>query len=154
MRLAFVMLAVLVAGCGEQYPTPQPPPLRGASEVRITVNGDGLHPIATITDPARVAKVVAFVNANLSGWETPMFGVPVPGITAQFYTGTQFQGHFGVGKNFFETNRGCTFCSRSASRQEVMEFIALLDVDPGYLDINYRGPPRDTSPTPAPSPAP
>jgi hypothetical protein len=146
LRALIAVGALLLGGCFEGVPTKQPPPVGAVDEVHVTANGDGLHPIAIIDDPVRVKAIVSFVNARGSGWETSPFGVPVPAVNAQLYVEGKFLGKFGAGHNFFETNRGCGFCSRSASTEEVTEFLKLLDVDERYLDINYRpNPPQSTN---------
>ena len=83
----------------------------------------------TITDPVRVAKVVQFVDARNSDWQTPWYGIPVPGVTAEFWRDKEFLGHLGAGPEFFETQRQGAFASRVASKGEVSAFVQLLDVD-------------------------
>lgn len=138
-RLVCLMTTVLLAAsCGK--PIPELPELGGVNAIYITVHGDGLRPIAEITDPSRIAEIVAFVNARRTGWSMPWYGVPIPAVTAQFCDGDKFKGHFGAGANFFETDLGCTFCSRYAFANEVKTFLNLLQVDARYLDWDFKDP--------------
>lgn len=118
---------------------PDAPPLGNVTEIRVTVHGDDDNPIATITDPARISAIVEFVDARRSSWSVPFDGVPIPAVSAKFYDGETYEGHFAAGQTFFETNRTCRFCARSASSAEVRRFLDLLQVDVRYLDRRYKG---------------
>jgi hypothetical protein len=39
----------------------------------------------TITDPARLAKIVAFARAHADGWGNPWYGTPVGNISLEIY---------------------------------------------------------------------
>ena len=106
-------------------PTRSFPPIVGAT--RITVVDPGNSP-SDITDPVRITSICAFINRRSGGWggANDMYGVPVPRMRADFFAGKSFLGHFGVGDGFFESQRGGTFASRPASRDEVAEFAGLI----------------------------
>lgn len=74
---------------------------------KIVVRADHNKTLSTITDTDRIMKIVAFIDERRKGWSKPWVGVPVPTIVADLYDGDKFKGHFGVGKNFFETQRFC-----------------------------------------------
>jgi hypothetical protein len=90
--------------------------------------------VKEIRDPGQVARIVAFANANLSGYREPWFGEPLPAIDVAFYDRRRYVGHFGVGLEFFEIHRGSiTFMSRPASEQQVHEIMQLINVDDDVL---------------------
>ena len=47
--------------------------------------------------------------------------------TAEFYSGSDFKGSFGIGENFFESQRNGGFFSKSAAPSEVRRFLDLLE---------------------------
>jgi hypothetical protein len=50
-------------------------------------------------------------------------------VTVQFYDGAEFKGHFGVGRNFLETQREGGFFSQRVSSAEVRRFLDLVGVN-------------------------
>lgn len=102
------------------------PALAGISQVELKGEGGKLV-IATITEPAKIEALVAFVNARRDGWGTPWHGVPVPRVRADF-RGAEFQGNFGAGPGFFTTHRAGGFWSRDASEEDLAEFARLAGV--------------------------
>ncbi|MDB6101213.1 MAG: hypothetical protein JWO52_1212 [Gammaproteobacteria bacterium] len=70
----------------------------------------------TITDPARIAKIVAFARAHAEGWGNPWYGTPVGNISLEIYAAEKFLGHLAIGWNFLEA-QGCDgdFMSRDLS---------------------------------------
>jgi len=85
--------------------------------------------LKTVTAREQLDKVVAFVDGQRTGWERPWSGIPVPQVTAEFYDGATFKGHFGVGPGFFETHREGDFASKSATAAECAAFLRLLGVN-------------------------
>jgi hypothetical protein len=70
---------------------------------------------------------VAFVDGHRSGWEAPAGGVLVPEYVVNFYSGEEFRGHFGCGRNFFETQRdGRGFFLKDVGNEDVAEFQVLI----------------------------
>lgn len=57
----------------------------------------------------------------------------MPKVEAEFFDGQRFKGSFGVGENFFETQREGGFFSKTASSNGVREFLTLLNVDDANL---------------------
>ena len=104
------------------------PELRGVTKAEVRTNQNEL--IREISDPEQIRQLVTFVNARRTGWGDRFDGVPVPERVVNFYEGNEFRGHFGWGKDFFETqrdNRG--FFSREANPEEVKEFRRILGMD-------------------------
>jgi hypothetical protein len=95
----------------------------------VTVVGRDGGKVVKITDQQVVSQIVAFVDSRRTGWETPWYGIPVPTVRTEFFSGAQFKGSFGSGANFFETHREGAFYSQSASPSEVQRFLDLLGVD-------------------------
>lgn len=104
------------------------PALGHVSSVSV-VDKDGKGPLVKITDQQKISEIVAFVDSHRKGWETTWYGIPVPAVTAEFYTGTELKGSFGAGRDFFETQRSGIFCSQQASANDVRHFLDLLGVD-------------------------
>ncbi len=128
-RLFIVLLiaSATVAGCclgpwGTTYP-PLGPVTR--IEVKDDRKDDHVH---VIDDPAEVQRVVEFVNGHRRGWGwlSDWAGVPVPQVSAYFYNGTEFKGHFGVGPGFFECQREGDFASKHCSDSQGRLFLKLV----------------------------
>jgi hypothetical protein len=125
--------AVMINACTS--PLQDFPPWGKVTRIEIlkttSPHGDVLK---EISDPDQVAKIVAFVNANRTGYREPWFGEPIPRIDVAFYDRNLYQGHFGVGPEFFEIHRGSiTFMSRPASEEEVNEIMELINLDSDLL---------------------
>lgn len=111
------------------------PPWRRVTRVEVlkTDNPRG-DLVKEIRDPARVARIVAFANENLTGYREPWLGEPLPAIDVAFFDRRRYVGHFGVGAEFFEIHRGSiTFMSRPASEQQVREIMRLINMDDDVL---------------------
>ena len=135
---AFVCLmsaALLFGGCRLVAPLASYPPLGAVARIEVKTGSiDG--PMRVIDDPAEVARVVAFVDERRGGWggSADWVGVPVPQVSADFYSGSEFLGHFGVGPGFFECHRKGSFASQSCTESEERHFLELL----GLPDHNLR----------------
>lgn len=128
--LSFALLLAACASSMRDFPA-----WNGVTRVRIVAttreHGDV---VKEIDDPAQVEKIVAFANANLTGYHEPWLGEPLPPIEVAFYDRRLYRGHFGVGPDFFEIHRGeITFMSRPASYQQVREFMELIGLDESVL---------------------
>ncbi len=106
-------------------PTRSFAPFVGVTRIKVF---DTQGNATVINDPSRIASICTFVNryANQWGGTGDLFGVPLPGVKADFSAGPVFLGHFGVGANFFETQRDGDFASHSASASEVSTFYRLV----------------------------
>jgi len=105
------------------------PPVGKVTKIEVTNNMS--TPLKKITEKNQIAKITAFVDKNSSGWGGfgDWAGVPVPKVVINFYDGEKFKGHFGVGANFFETQRNGDFMSQNASEGEREEFLNLIGID-------------------------
>jgi hypothetical protein len=138
--LPVLVLSIALTGCGTGPRTFQ---MLGPV-TSVTVTGrDGLHPIATVTDGKAISQIVAFVDSHRTGWGTPWYGIPVPVVTVQFYDGAEFKGHFGVGRNFLETQREGGFFSQRVSSAEVRRFLDLVGVNASSVYGEKSGEPRN-----------
>jgi hypothetical protein len=123
--ISFLFVLIGLAGCGG-HSTHNFAVL--GSVTAISVKGsDPSHSSTKITDGRAITQIVAFVDAHRNGWVAPWFGVPVPIEVAEFYSGTEFKGSFGVGKDFLETQRDGSFFLQSATSNEVSSFLKLLN---------------------------
>ena len=133
MQQVFRVLSVAslasTAACQSSVPVPPFPDFGPAARVVVTGRGGGdtLAVLSAPADSARIAALVRFANVRNSGWARPWYGVPVPRVTVLFF-GTEFQGSFGAGPNFFETQRSGDFASRAATPTEISEFTRLLGI--------------------------
>jgi hypothetical protein len=116
--IALPVAFMLFSACSRTFP-----PFEGTTRVDVRTNLDSL---ASITDSAAIAGLVAFVNDHRRGWGQPWAGVPVPDLGVVLYRGTQVQGSFYVGTNFFAAQREGDFFSRNADRADVAAFRRLL----------------------------
>lgn len=120
------------------------PPLKPPIDVVIVLAGAS-DTLRTITGPDSIARLLAFVNDRNHGWgELDMFGVPIPKITAGFYTSRdavsrEYRGRFGAGATFFETQRAGSLGTRPATIEELEEFAGLIGVPPNWF-VNGPGP--------------
>ena len=90
---------------------------------------DGSKYLWTISDPEKLTQIVAFVDGRRTGWSKLWYGTPVPIVEVRLFDGDIHKGVFGVGKNFFETQREGSFFSKRASSSDVRDFLKMLDVD-------------------------
>jgi hypothetical protein len=136
-RLLIVLLlsAVAVSGCclgpwGTTYP-----PLGPVTRIEVKA-GLNDKQVRVIDDPAEVQRVVEFVDGHRRGWGwlSDWAGVPVPQVSADFYNGSEFKGHFGVGPGFFECQREGDFASKHCWGPQERRFLELV----GLPDYQFR----------------
>jgi len=135
MLIVTLLAAVAVAGfCLGPWGTSYPP-LGPITRVEIRVQSG--KTLRTIDDPSEVKQLVEFVDEHRHGWGwiSGWVGIPVPQVTAEFYNGSRFQGHFGVGPGFFECQRIGDFASKGAWRSQERRFLELV----GLPDYQLRG---------------
>ena len=139
-RLVHMLAATLFALCGcvaVNPPVELPPLPSDVSEVRVVSKvGCSLPNVGTgdlcssISDPSRIAEVVAFVNARPNGWSTPFAGAPIHPVHVQFYRDGRFIDAFGVSPSSFERNN---FLSQRASHEDVDEALRLAGLNRTHL---------------------
>lgn len=128
-----LMSAVLLSGgCRLGPPVRSYSPLGQVTRVEVKTGPSGDH-VRVIDDPAEVGRIVEFVNGHRGGWggSSDWLGVPVPQVSAYFYSGSEFRGHFGVGPGFFECQREGDFSSKRCAGAEARQFLDLVGL-PGH----------------------
>ena len=133
MSLSWLLLVVLLlGGCSLVLPVRSYPPLGVVTRIEVKDRRNG-NPVRVIDDPAAVKRVVEFVDGQERGWggQADWAGVPIPQVSAYFYNGSEFLGHFGVGSGFFECQRVGDFSSKSCSTAHERLFLELIGL-PGY----------------------
>jgi hypothetical protein len=139
MRLVTIIVSLLATtGCVmTDPPTALPPIASEVNEVRVIAKVGCDQPnsgtgdlCGVIADPARIERVIAFINARPNRWNTPWAGAPIHPVHIQFYRDGEFVESFGIASTSFERQ---TFLSRPATRSEVDEALALVELNRSYL---------------------
>jgi hypothetical protein len=92
----------------------------------VVVKGSSKALLRTITDKAVILGLARFAEAHQTGWSLPAAGTPIAPVTLEFFSGTKFLGHLGVGHNFLEA-QGCDdFVSRNLSGADRSAVIRML----------------------------
>lgn len=106
-----------------------------------------------ITDKEHIAQIVKAINQERHGWYMPIQGTPIPKIKLRFYNDEEYKGRFGIGEDFFETNRRGGFDAKPATDEEIQVFLNIVGVDKkrlyrgfGELDPQLPPPERDFPP--------
>jgi len=94
----------------------------------VTAN-DGSRYGWKISDPKDLSRIVNFVDSQRVNWGTPWYGIAVAFLEVQLFDGQQLKSSFGVGKNFFETQRNGGFFSKNATPNEIRGFLDSLGLD-------------------------
>lgn len=122
-----LLLALFLLGCGSRRHFS---PLGPVTSANLWISAsDGSKYGWKISDPKDLSRVVAFIDSQRADWNTPWFGTPVPIVEVQLFDGQRARGSFGVGKEFFETQREGGFFSKRASRIEIRDFFDALNLD-------------------------
>lgn len=89
-------------------------------------------------DPQQISNIVRFVDNNRSGWYTPTTGLPVAKIRLRFYFGQEYKGAFGIGGDFFYTQRKeALFEAKTVTASEINDFFTLIKVDKNRLQRKW-----------------
>ena len=109
-------------------------PLGSVTTAELWISAsDGSKYIWKVSDPKDLSRIAAFVDSRRTDWGVPWYGVPVPIVEVRFFDGQQAKGSFGVGRNFFETQRQGGFFSKSASPSEIRGFYEVVNLDDAKL---------------------
>ena len=127
MFVVLLTAASLLACGGNKRDFPPLGPVTTAN-LWVTAN-DGSKYGWKISDPKDLSRIVIFVDSQRANWGTPWFGIPVPFVEVQLFDGQQTKGSFGVGKDFFETQRDGSFFSKSAAASDIRGFFDALNLD-------------------------
>lgn len=120
------MVIALIFGILLEYSKVSFPPV--GTVTRIVVK-DQNQTLETITNPTKIASLVSLVDSKRHRWYTPLAGTPALKISLLFYNNTEFKGAFGVGSNFFYTQREGTFEAKSATDKEIQGFLDVMGVE-------------------------
>jgi hypothetical protein len=122
-----LLLAALILqanGCHEAGVFPS---LENTTEIVIEDVFTSNREIKRITDPARISRIVAFVNGLEKGWQSPWYDLPIPKIRVVFYDHQRKVGTLSVGADFFSSGAYL----KPASEQEVEQALKLMELDKG-----------------------
>ncbi len=98
---------------------------------------DQSQKLKILTEPEHIAQIVKSIDQNRYGWYMPIQGTPIPKIRLFLYNNGIFKGSFGIGEDFFATQRvGGKFDAKPASEEELQTFLNTIGVDKKRL---YRG---------------
>ena len=101
----------------------------------------GIGSAVVITNATQLHRIAEFISTRTNQWEIPWSGVPVPKVVAELHTDTGMRlGRFGAGKGFFQWSARGDWFSRRASREEVEEFLRLLQVPLDSIDSGVNKP--------------
>lgn len=134
MRPGLLLIACMAtAGCVvTDPPTALPMIAPGVTEIRVIANVGCDQPnlgtgdlCNVITDAGRIKRVTSFVDERPNSWSTPWAGAPIHPVHIEFYRDGKFVESFGISSTSFERR---TFLSRRATRKEVDEALALVEL--------------------------
>jgi hypothetical protein len=95
---------------------------------RIVVKQMSKTILTTITDRPRILQIAQFAEAHGNDWSVPLAGTPIGNISLEFYSGGQFLGDLGIGKEFLDA-QGCGyFFSRRLATDDRHEISRLIGV--------------------------
>src|SRR3984957_13456465 len=132
MRILLLGLCLCMVACGIGKRDFAPLGPVTTAELWVSAS-DGSKYIWKISDPGDLSRISAFLDFNRTGWGAPWYGVPVPIVEVKFFDGQKLKGTFGVGKDFFETQREGSFLSKSASSSEIRGFYDVVNLDEATL---------------------
>ncbi len=130
LLLLLVTLSLLQLSCYKKVD------YRQLGDVTKIVVMDQDQKLKIITDQEHVARIVKAIDENRHGWYMPIQGTPIPKIKLLFYNNEEFKGSFGIGEDFFWTQREGRFDAKPATDEELQTFLNTVGVDKKRL---YRG---------------
>jgi hypothetical protein len=92
--------------------------------------------LKVITDQEHIAQIVKSIDQNRHGWYMPIQGTPIPKIKLLLYNDGVLKGSFGIGEDFFWTQRRGRFDAKPATDEELQTFLDTIGVDKKRI---YRG---------------
>jgi hypothetical protein len=126
-----VLVLLLVGGCGTTGKSFSP--LGSVTLIKVKKN-NGVRVREDISELRLINQIVEFVDSNRKDWGRPWYGIPVPTVNLEFYDGQIFKGSFGLGKNFFETQRDGGFWSKDVPADQVGRLADLLAISKENLN--------------------
>ncbi|MCI0554411.1 MAG: hypothetical protein L0287_25980 [Anaerolineae bacterium] len=116
-------MMALQLGC---YTKSSYPPLGNITEITVY---DQSQILKRMEDPVQITEIIRFIDSHRHGWYTPIQGTPIPKIKLLFYSNGEFRGSFGVGEDFFQTQREGRFDAKPATNDEIENFLNLVGVE-------------------------
>jgi len=117
MKLSLLLMILILS----QLSCYQKVSYRLLGDVTEIVVMDQSQKLKVITDPEHIARIVKSIDQNRHGWYMPIQGTPIPKIKLLLYNNGEFKGVFGIGEDFFETQRGDRFDAKPATDEEIHE---------------------------------
>src|SRR5262245_37464094 len=149
MKLSLLLMTLTLSqlSCYKKVSTP----LLGDVTKIVVMDQD--QKLKEITDQEHIAQVVKAIDQERHGWYMPIQGTPIPKIKLRLYNDEEYKGTFGIGMDFFWTNRSGGFDGKPATDEELQTFLNTVGVDKkrlyrgfGELDPQLPPPERDFPP--------
>jgi hypothetical protein len=132
MKLSFLLI-ILILPQMSCYKKVSYQPLGDVTKIVVM---DQNQKLMEITDKELIAQIVKSIDQKRYGWYMPIQGTPIPKIKLLLYNDMEFKGSFGIGEDFFWTQREGRFDAKSATDEELQAFLDIVGVDKKRL---YRG---------------
>lgn len=131
IKVALLVTVFLLSGCGSNRVFL---PVGRVTTANLWISAsDGSEYGWKISDPKDLSRIVTFVDSQRTNWSTPWFETPEPKVEVQLFDGQVAKGSFGVGKDFFETQREGRSFSKKATPGEIHCFLEAANVDDAML---------------------
>jgi hypothetical protein len=132
MKLSFLLTILILS----QLSCYQKVSYQLVGDVTEIVVMDQNQKLKVITNQERITQIVKSIDQNRHGWYMPIQGTPIPKIKLLLYNNRGFKGSFGIGEDFFWTQREGRFDAKPATDEELQTFLNTIGVDKKRL---YRG---------------
>jgi hypothetical protein len=109
------------------------PEVSNVTKIIVRSSDSGWLAIKWITETQQVQKIASLINRHRGGWDKPWYGVPAGSLSLRLYDGRKYCGEFGIGENFFSTQREGSFWSKDAPKEQREELLRLIGDLPGTL---------------------
>jgi hypothetical protein len=127
------LMTFVLSGCSRARTATVPTP----REVSTVVVSDVWHsedpPIATISDPAKIAAALNFLEQRKSGWKPVRFTPPAGRLNILFYNGSEFVAVVRAYHNRLQMPIGGSECSLEIDDMEQNGLFEILGLDPAIL---------------------
>jgi len=118
-----------LCGCSPINPDQVLAPEPKADRIEVISERGVEKNVGRITDPARVSKVVAYVNHLPATWHTPWPEAAIAVIRLEFYDGGTLVGRFAVAPDYFERWSHTDWCFQKATPAQISELNEAAGVD-------------------------
>lgn len=144
MKLPFLLVTLILA----QLSCYQKVSYQPLGDVTKIVVMDQDQKLKEITDKEHIAQIVKAIDQERHGWYMPIQGTPIPKIKLRLYNDEEYKGSFGIGMDFFWTNRRGGFNAKPATDEEIQTFLNIVVVDKkrllrGFGELDPQLPPPE-----------